>query len=111
MAEFPDKRIEITDSTFEESKKKYPLFILDCWAARCPPCRIMIPIVEKLVEEHKGKVVFGELDVDKNMAVPTKYGIMSIPTFLVFKNGELIDKMVGAMPYEALNSKIKNYLE
>lgn len=111
MAEFPDKAIEITDETFEETKKKYPLFILDCWAEWCPPCKIMLPIVEKLVEENKGKVVVGKLNVDENKETPGKYGIMSIPTLLVFKNGELIDKMVGAMPYEALNSKVKGYLE
>ena len=107
----PKKPIEITDNIFDESRKKYPLLIIDCWADWCPPCKIIAPMIEKLAEEHDGKIVFGKLDVDKNRLIPTKYGIMSIPTLLVFKNGELIDKIIGAMPYETLNSKVKSYLE
>ena len=105
-----NKPIEITDNNFEETKKKYPLFIVDCWAEWCMPCRMMGPMIEKLAKEHDGKVFFGKLDVDHNGAVPQKYQIMSIPTLLVFKNGELVDRIVGAMPYEILNTKIKGYL-
>ena len=108
---FPNKPIEIIDNIFDETKKKYPLFILDCWAAWCPPCKIIAPIIEKLAKEYKGKIVFGKLNVDENRAIPTKYEIRGIPTLLVFKNGKLIDKIIGAMPCEILNSKIKNYLK
>jgi len=106
----PNKPIEITDNTFDETKKKYPLFIIDCWAEWCPPCKIIEPMIERLAKEHNGKIVFGRLNVDKNRLTPTKYRIMSIPTLLVFKNGELIDKIIGAMPYDVLNSKVRGYL-
>jgi len=108
---FPNKPIEITDNIFDDIKKKYSFLIIDCWAEWCPPCKIIAPMIEKLAEEHKGKIVFGKLNVDENRLTPTRYGIRSIPTLLVFKNGELIDRIIGAMPYEVLNSKIKNYLK
>jgi thioredoxin 1 len=107
----PNKPIEINDGNFEEIKKKYSLFIIDCWAEWCMPCKIIEPMIERLAKEHNGKIVFGRLNVDKNRLTPTKYRIMSIPTLLVFKNGELIDKIIGAMPYDVLNSKIKLYLK
>lgn len=105
-----NKPIEITDNNFEETKKKYPLFVVDCWAEWCMPCRMIGPMIEKLAQEHDGKVAFGKLNVDQNNGVPQKYGIRGIPTLLVFKNGKLIDRIVGVMPYEVLNSKIKGYL-
>jgi thioredoxin 1 len=108
---FPNEPIEITDNTFDDIKKKYPFLIVDCWAIWCTPCLIIAPMLEKLAKEHNGKIVFGRLNVDKNRITPTKYGIMSIPTLLVFKDGELIDRIIGAMPYDALNSKIKSYLK
>jgi len=107
----PKKPIEITDNTFDESRKKYPLLVVDCWAEWCPPCKIIAPMIEEMAKEHDGKIVFGKMNVDKNRSIPTKYGIMSIPTLLVFKNGELVDKIIGAMPYGALNSKVKSYIE
>ena len=105
-----NKPIEITDNNFEETKKKHPLFIVDCWAEWCMPCRMIAPMLEKLAEEHNGKITFGKLNVDQNNGIPQKYGIRGIPTLLVFKNGKLIDRLVGVMPYEVLNTKIKGYL-
>ena len=67
------------------------------------------PIVEDLAREMKGKIVFGKLNVDENQATSTKYGIMSIPTLLVFKNGELVDRIVGAMPKDSLKAKLTPY--
>ena len=104
------KTIEITDNNFEENMKKHDLFVVDCWAEWCMPCRMVGPMIEKLAEEHDGKIVFGKLNVDHNSTVPQKYQIMSIPTLLVFKDGELVDRIVGAMPYDVLNTKIKGYL-
>jgi len=108
---FPDKPIEITNDNSEENKKKYPLLIIDCWAIWCTPCLIIAPMIKKLAKEYNGKIVFGKLNVDQNRELAMKYNIMSIPTLLVFKNGELVDRIIGAMPYDVLNSKIKTYLE
>ena len=109
-SEFPNRAITVTDSTFDDAKKKYPLLIVDCWAEWCPPCKMIAPMIEKLAEEHQGKIVFGKMNVDENRIVPGSFDVMSIPTLLVFRHGELVDKIIGAMPYDVLNSKVKGYL-
>jgi len=108
--QYPNKPIVITDKDLEQSATQYPLLILDCWAEWCGPCRTLGPIIEELANEMSGKVVFGKLNVDQNMAIANKYRISAIPTMLVFKNGRLIDKIVGAYPKGALAAKIQKYL-
>lgn len=108
--ELPDVPIKITDATIDAAASQYPLFILDCWAEWCGPCRSIGPIIEQLAKEMKGKVVFGKLNVDENMATANKYRISAIPTLMVFKNGKLIDKLVGAYPKPALVAKIQKFL-
>ncbi|MFH0929367.1 MAG: thioredoxin [Candidatus Aenigmatarchaeota archaeon] len=110
VSDFPDGVLKVTDENFKEEMDKYPMFILDCWAEWCPPCKMLAPMIEKLVQEHKGKIVFGKLNIDENSMIPGKYEVMSIPTLLVFKEGKLVDKIIGAMPYDVLNSKVKGYL-
>ena len=88
----------------------YPIFILDCWAEWCGPCRTIGPIIEQLASEMKGKVVFGKLNIDENMQTANKYRISAIPTLMIFKNGKLIDKLVGAYPKPALVAKIQKFL-
>jgi len=107
---FPDKPIEVTDSNFDNTVKKYPLIVIDFWAPWCPPCKILGPIVESLAKKYTGKVVFGKLHVDENKNTAVKYEVMSIPTLLVFKKGKLIDRIIGAMPEPILESRIKPYL-
>lgn len=109
-AELPDVPIKITDATIDAAANQYPIFILDCWAEWCGPCRSIGPIIEQLAKEMKGKVVFGKLNVDENMATANKYRISAIPTLMVFKNGKLIDKLVGAYPKPALAAKIQKFL-
>ncbi|NPV61234.1 MAG: thioredoxin [Methanotrichaceae archaeon] len=106
----PDKPIVITDDTVESAANQYPLLILDCWAEWCGPCRMIAPVLEELAREMSGKVVIGKLNVDQNMATANKYRISAIPTLLVFKDGKLIDKMVGAYPKATLAAKIQKYL-
>jgi len=102
--------IEVTDSTFNEIVKKDGLVVVDCWAAWCAPCRMIAPIIEELAKDHAGKILFGKLNVDSNREVPLEYQIMSIPTILVFKDGELVDRILGAMPRRLLEQKIAQHL-
>lgn len=108
--QLPDKPVIITDETLDSAAKQYPVFILDCWAEWCGPCRMLGPIIEELAGELKGKVVFGKLNVDQNMQTANKHRISAIPTLLVFKNGKLVDKLVGAYPKGTLAAKIQKYL-
>ncbi len=108
--DWPNKPIIVSDGKFEETIKKYPLVVVDCWAPWCAPCHIIAPIVEELAEEYQGKIVFGKLNADENHETMKKFNIMSIPTLLIFKSGELVDQSVGAMPKEALEPQITIHL-
>jgi thioredoxin 1 len=105
----PDTPIQLLDADMDETIKKYPTLVIDCWAPWCGPCRMIGPVIEDLAKEMQGKIVFGKLNVDENPQTSMKYRIMSIPTMLVFKNGALVDRFVGAMPKEMLLQKLKPY--
>ena len=107
---WPDTPIHLLDADIDETMKKYPTIVIDCWAPWCGPCRMIGPVIEELARELKGKIVFGKLNVDENQQTSMKYKIMSIPTLLVFKNGALVDRFVGAMPKAMLIQKLKPYL-
>lgn len=106
---WPDTPIHLLDADIDETIKKFPTFVIDCWAPWCGPCRMIGPIIEELAKEMQGTIVFGKLNVDENPQTSMKYGIMSIPTLLIFKNGSLVDQLVGAMPKEMLLQKLKTY--
>lgn len=108
--ELPDKPVIVSDATIDSMTSAYPLFILDCWAEWCGPCRMIGPIIEQLAAEMKGRAVFGKLNVDQNMQTANKYRISAIPTLMIFKDGKLIDKLVGAYPKPALTAKLQKYL-
>jgi len=105
-----DKPIEVNDSSFSDAIRKEGLVVVDCWAAWCGPCRMVGPMIEELAKEYAGKILFGKLNVDKNQKVPLEYQIMSIPTILVFKDGKLVDRIVGAMPKKILEQRITRHL-
>ena len=109
MDNMPDEPLKITDSDFDEAVKKYDTIVIDCWAPWCGPCRIVGPVIDELANEMQGKVVFGKLNVDENPAISGKHQIMSIPTMLVFKNGNLVDRLIGALPKEELQKKLDLY--
>jgi thioredoxin 1 len=108
--DLPDKPVIVTDATIDSAVSQYPVFILDCWAEWCGPCRMIGPIIEELAREMKGKVVFGKLNVDQNMQTANKHRISAIPTLMIFKEGKLINKLVGAYPKPALVAKIQKFL-
>ena len=99
--------IEVTDANFEEVvlKSDKPV-IVDFWAVWCGPCRMVGPIIEEMSTEYDGKAVMVKMDVDSNPATPGQFGIRNIPTMLFFKNGEQVDKQVGAVPKKVLAKKL-----
>lgn len=103
--------VEITDTNFttEVENSDVPVLI-DFWAVWCGPCRMIAPIVEELAQEYQGKLKVGKLDVDNNPGVPTRFGIRSIPTLLLFKNGAVVEQIVGAVPKGYIIDKIKPYI-
>ena len=101
--------ITLTDYNFDESTRKYPLLVVDFWAPWCGPCKMVSPIIDQLAIELRGKAVFGKLNVDENPTVANIFGIQSIPTLIIFKNGEAIDGVMGAVPKQQLMSTVSRY--
>lgn len=104
------KAIEITDSNFESVINGDQPVLVDFWAEWCGPCKMIAPVVEELATEYEGKAVIGKVDVDSNPEVSAKFGIRSIPTLLVFKGGEIVDKQIGAVPKGVLSQKLEAQL-
>ncbi|PIE87172.1 MAG: thioredoxin [Bacteroidetes bacterium] len=103
--------LEITDANFEELviKSDKPV-VVDFWAAWCGPCRMLTPIIEKMSGDFDGKAVVGKVDVDNNQQVSMKFGVRNIPTVLFIKNGEVVDKSVGAVPEKVLVDKLEKLM-
>ena len=100
--------IELTDQNFDEVVLQLDKpVIVDFWAEWCGPCRMVGPIVEEIGMDYEGKAIVGKLDVDSNPAFNQKFGIRNIPTVLFFKNGEIADKQVGAVPKSNLVNKLE----
>ena len=98
---------DVSDQTFENEVIKATLpVLLDLWAPWCGPCRMVAPVIEKLAESYNGKMKFCRLNVDENTQTAAKYSIMSIPTLMFFKNGEVAETVVGAVPERTLQPKI-----
>ncbi len=110
-SDYPDKPIIVSDGTIQEFIKNYPLVVVDCWAPWCGPCRSLAPIFEALAKSYHGKIVFGKLNVDENQRTAQTYQTMSIPTMLIFKEGKLIDRIVGALPKPVLEQKIGVHID
>jgi len=102
--------LEITDANINELINSGKPVVIDFWAEWCGPCRMVGPIVEELAKEYDGKVVIGKMDVDENVDTPTTYGIRNIPTMLFFKDGQVVDKQVGATQKSVIAAKVEALL-
>jgi thioredoxin 1 len=102
--------IQITDATLEEVLATDKLVVLDFWAEWCGPCKMISPIIDEIAEEYKDKAVVGKIDVDGNHESAAKYGIRTIPTVLFVKNGEVVDKVVGAGAKAVFVEKVEKFV-
>lgn len=102
---------EFTDHNFNDTALANDgLTVIDFWAVWCGPCRMISPIIEELSKDYEGKILVGKVDVDQNPQISMKYGIRSIPTILFLKNGEVVDKHIGATSKQVLVNKIEAHL-
>ena len=102
--------VHATDSNFNQETGE-GLVLADFWATWCGPCKIISPIVEQLAKEYSGKIVFAKINVDENHQLSNRFGIQSIPTMIVFRYGEVVDRIIGALPKVQIENKLKIYLE
>lgn len=102
--------LKVTDQSFADAVKSNNILIVDCYADWCGPCRMIAPIVEDLANEYSGRVAFAKIDVDQSPDVSRQFHISSIPTLLFFKNGEMIDRQIGALPKHALQARVESLL-
>ncbi len=93
--------LHFSQSGFDTAIPGTPLAMVDFWASWCAPCRMLAPVIEKIAEKYEGKALVGKVDVDAEGELAVRYGVMSIPTVIFFKNGEEIDRKIGLMPAEA----------
>jgi thioredoxin 1 len=104
------KPVEVTDANFDEVLRNHPLVLVDFWAEWCAPCRKIAPILEELAQEYEGKLLVAKLDVDENPKTAMRYRVMSIPTVILFKNGQPVEVLVGAQPKRNFQAKLEKHL-
>ena len=103
--------VAVTDASFEtEVEKNEGLTIVDFWATWCGPCRMIAPILDQLATEYEGKVKVTKLDVDANIKTATRFNVRSIPMLLFFKGGKVVDQIVGAVPRQTIEAKLKQHV-
>lgn len=106
-----DKVVQLSDDTFEQEVLRSPTPVLvDFWASWCAPCKAISPVVDGLADDYDGRVKVGKLNVDENPATPGQYGVRGIPTLILFKDGRVVDQVVGAVPKNQLEGLVKKVL-
>jgi thioredoxin 1 len=106
-----DKVVQLSDDIFEQEVLRSPTPVLvDFWASWCAPCKAISPVVDALADDYQGKVKIGKLNVDENPATPGQYGVRGIPTLILFKDGKVVDQVVGAVTKNQLEGLIKKAL-
>lgn len=105
-----DVTVTITDSNIDDILSKNNVVFIDCWAPWCAPCHLYEPIFKKIADKYKDKATFGRLNVDENPKTADKYGVMNIPTTLIFVNGKLADQIIGAVEEEMLEDYVRKYI-
>jgi len=104
--------IDITDQNFEKEVLKSGIpIVVDFWVPHCVPCQIVARVIEGLAGDYQGKIAFGKINVDENSTIAMRYQVMSTPTLIIFKNGQLVDRKIGTIPRTALESELARYLE
>jgi thioredoxin 1 len=98
--------LELNGKNLEDAIKNNPSLVVDCWAPWCGPCRMMSPVIEELATDLKGKITFGKLNTDENQDIAMRYQVQAIPTLLIFKDGKLTDRKVGALPKKVLEGEL-----
>lgn len=102
-----DGTLAVTDETFDGVVRANPNVVIDFWAEWCRPCKAIDPVIETLAKKYAGKVLFGKVDADANQAKFQEFGIMGIPTILLFRNGRLVDQIIGAIPSGPFDARIQ----
>jgi thioredoxin 1 len=102
--------VQITDDAFDSTVRAHPLVLVDFYADWCGPCRLVAPVLEQLAGELDGQLTVAKLDVDANPRNPMRFGVMSIPTLILFKDGKPVDMVVGAMPKRELEAWVREHL-
>jgi thioredoxin 1 len=103
--------LALDDSTFSQTINKFPLTLVDFWAPWCGPCRMMSPIIDEIGKDYLGKLAVGKINVDENPLVAGQFGISSIPTLLLFKRGQAVNKIIGSVSKNKINEMIKTHLD
>jgi len=102
--------IILNDNNFSTTIANNELIVVDFWATWCGPCRMVGPVIEELAAQYSGKITFGKMNLDENQTVPSSFGVMSIPTIIIFNHGKEVERSVGAYPKTHIEEMIKRYL-